>query len=318
MGGRPRVAPQSTRYQDLRSSSWKKGVLSYTSSSYRQLVTERPPACKAHSLVLRCVHSELPRSCCQSRGLIKIRPETRGADLALPQQSPRRRARGHTRVSQAAATLPLSSGSLGCRSSVRLRHPARWASSADSNKMIGERHPKVAGTIFLRSSRLSTLALLTWKKQVSAPKWVQLASGDVDAPNVVDMKEPNQPKKGWQATVSRVVDAQMFCSPPCPRGTPRCGNRKGALSRRFRSRCSLLIARVGSTRSHSESCRSAGCTSRSFDCAFVHVAVSSTTWATTSRHAQLLGFSGVGDFLWRAQRPASVKKQVERCGKTFS
>ena len=122
----------------------------------------------------------------------------------------------------AAATLPLSSGGWRCRSSVRLRHPARWASSADSNKMIGERHPEVAGTIFLRSSRLFTLALLTWQKQVSAPNWVLLASGDVDAPNVVVMKEPNQPKKGWQATVSRVVDAQMFFSPPCPRGTPRC------------------------------------------------------------------------------------------------
>ena len=48
---------------------------------------------------------------------------------------------------RSAATLPLSSGVLGCRSSVRLRHAARWASWADSIKMIGERHPEVAATI---------------------------------------------------------------------------------------------------------------------------------------------------------------------------
>ena len=49
---------------------------------------------------------------------------------------------------RSAATLPLSSGGLGCRSSsVRLRHAAYWASWADSINMIGERHPEVAATI---------------------------------------------------------------------------------------------------------------------------------------------------------------------------
>ena len=51
---------------------------------------------------------------------------------------------------QAVATLPLSLGGLGMRSSVRLRHAAHWASWADSIKMITERHPEVS-TMILRA-----------------------------------------------------------------------------------------------------------------------------------------------------------------------
>ena len=43
-----------------------------------------------------------------------------------------------------------------------------------------------------------------------APSWVQLVSGDVQAPDVVYEEEPNQPKKGWQATVSRVVETEFW------------------------------------------------------------------------------------------------------------
>ena len=87
-----------------------------------------------------------------------------------------------------------------CRSSVRLRH-------TDSIKMIGERHPEVAATI-LRASNSCTRHLE--EAGFVAPDWVQLASGEVQAPDVVDKEEPNQPRKGWQAAVSRVVETEFW------------------------------------------------------------------------------------------------------------
>ena len=116
---------------------------------------------------------------------------------------------------RAIATLPLSSGGLGCRSSVRLRHAAHWASWADSIKMIGERHPEVAATILRAvddnngSRSIEAINSCTRRLEEAgfvAPDWVQLASGEVQAPDVLDEEEPNQPRKGWQAAVSRVVD----------------------------------------------------------------------------------------------------------------
>ena len=44
----------------------------------------------------------------------------------------------------------------------------------------------------------------------AAPDWAQLVSGDVEAPHVVEEEEPNQPRKGWQATVFCVVEAQFW------------------------------------------------------------------------------------------------------------
>ena len=120
---------------------------------------------------------------------------------------------------RSAATLPLSSGGLGCRSTVRLRHAACWASWADSIKMIGERHPEVAATILRAmdensvSHSIEAINICTSRLEEAgfvAPSWVQLVSGEVQAPDVVDEEDPNQPRKGWQATVSRVVETQFW------------------------------------------------------------------------------------------------------------
>ena len=113
---------------------------------------------------------------------------------------------------RSAATLPLSSGGLGCRSSIRLRYAAHWASWADSIKMIGERHPEVAATILRAidensiSHSIEAINICTGRLEDAgfvAPSWVQLISGEVQAPDMVDEEDPNQPRKGWQATVSR-------------------------------------------------------------------------------------------------------------------
>ena len=63
----------------------------------------------------------------------------------------------------------------------------------------------------LAASRPSTLALDTCKKQVLYPQiGFNFASGEVQAPDVVDEEDPNQPRKGWQAAVSRVVVTQFW------------------------------------------------------------------------------------------------------------
>ena len=54
----------------------------------------------AHSPVLRGVQRKLLHSCCQSRPLVAIRPETRGANLAFPHHPEWRRARGNIRIRQ--------------------------------------------------------------------------------------------------------------------------------------------------------------------------------------------------------------------------
>ena len=59
-------------------------------------------------------------------------------------------------------------------------------------------------TMVLAASRPSTLALDTWKKQVLWPQ-IGFNFASIQAPDVVDEEDPNQPRKGWQAAVSRVV-----------------------------------------------------------------------------------------------------------------
>ena len=124
---------------------------------------------------------------------------------------------------KAAATLPLSSGGLGCRSSFRLRHAAHWASWADSIKMIGERHPEVAATMVLVASRPSTLALDTWKKQVL---WPQIGSNWLlersRLPTWLTRTNPtNQGRGGKQpCPASWRHNSGMVCSPHFRTGTP--------------------------------------------------------------------------------------------------
>ena len=74
--------------------------------------------------------------------------------------------------------------------------------------MIGERHPEVAATILRAvddnsvSHSIEAINFCTRRLEEAgfvAPSWVQLVSGDVQTPDVVDEEEP----KGWQAAVSR-------------------------------------------------------------------------------------------------------------------
>ena len=85
--------------------------------------------------------------------------------------------------------------------------------------MIGERHPEVAATILRAldensvSHSIEAINICTGRLEDAgfvAPSWVQLVSGEVQAPDVVDEEDPNQPRKGWQATVSRVVETQFW------------------------------------------------------------------------------------------------------------
>ena len=232
---------------------------------------------------------------------------------------------------RAAATLPLSSGGLVCRSSVRLRHAAHWASWADSIKMIGERHPEVAATILRAvddnngSRSIKAINSCTQRLEEAGfvvPDCVQLASGEVQAPDVVDKEEPNQPRKGWQAAVSRVVETQFWDGL-----LPTLSNRDATLLRSQPGPLASIpftvffprIVRAGSTRSLSAFCCSAGRASHSLSLRVrACVAVSSTTWATIARLAQLLGSLDEGDIVWRLLRSASPEKQVEGCGLTCS
>ena len=85
--------------------------------------------------------------------------------------------------------------------------------------MIGERHPEVAATILRAldensvSHSIEAINICTGRLEDAgfvAPSWDQLVSGEVQAPDVVDEEDPNQPRKGWQATVSRVVETQFW------------------------------------------------------------------------------------------------------------
>ena len=81
--------------------------------------------------------------------------------------------------------------------------------------MIGERHPEVAATILRAvddnngSRSIEAINSCTRRLEEAgfvAPDWVQLASGEVQVPDVVDEEERKQQRKGWQAAVSRVVE----------------------------------------------------------------------------------------------------------------
>ena len=120
---------------------------------------------------------------------------------------------------RAVATLPLTLGGLGMRSSVRLRHAAHWASWADSIKMISERHPEVSTTILRavdeQHASPSFMGVVSSVQSLEEagfvpPSWEQLATGAVEVPDVFDPDEPNQPRKGWQATAARAVETHFW------------------------------------------------------------------------------------------------------------
>ena len=99
----------------------------------------------SHGQRSRDVQGQLQCSISRPGVLTPVRSETRLADLcvALLQVS----VDAVSESARAVARSLLSLGGLGMRSSVRLRHPAHWASWADSVKMTNERHPEVSMTI---------------------------------------------------------------------------------------------------------------------------------------------------------------------------
>ena len=102
--------------------------------------------------------------------------------------------------------------------SVRLRHAAHWASWADSIKMISERHPEVSTTI-LRAvdeqhacpSFMGVVSSVQTLEDAGfvPPSWERLTTGAVEVPDIFDADEPNQQRKGWQATAARAVETHF-------------------------------------------------------------------------------------------------------------
>ena len=133
-----------------------------------------------------------------------------------------------------AATLPLTSGGLGLRSAWRLREAAHWASWADTIKMVKARHPDIADIILAaveaRDEVPSVQAINQSVESLAevgfvAPPWEELARGIVVPPNAEDA-DPNQPRVGWQAFASRLVESSFLEAL-----RPTLSNAEGALLR---------------------------------------------------------------------------------------
>ena len=110
-----------------------------------------------------------------------------------------------------------------------------------------------------------------------APDWVQLASGEVQDPDVVDEEEAS-------SRVTRRGNAILGVFSNRDATLLRSTNRPSPVDS-FHG-----VFRSGSTRSFSVFCCTAGCAS-----VRACVAVSSTTWATIARLAQLLGSLDEGE-----------------------
>ena len=120
--------------------------------------------------------------------------------------------------SRAVTSLPLVAGGLGLRSATRLRHVAQWASWADTIKMVHERHPEVAESILEavegHNQAPSIVAINNSVENLVAtgftpPSWEELSRSTLEAPAPAD-DEPNQPRAGWQAVASRVVESSFL------------------------------------------------------------------------------------------------------------
>ena len=85
--------------------------------------------------------------------------------------------------------------------------------------MIGERHPEVSTTILCavdeQHASPSFMGVVSSVRTLGEagfvpPSWEQLAIGAVEVPDISDADEPNQPRKGWQATVARAVETLFW------------------------------------------------------------------------------------------------------------
>ena len=199
---------------------------------------------------------------------------------------------------------------------------------ADSIKMIGERHPEVAATILRavdNNGSRSIEAINSCTRHLeeagfAAPDWVQLASGEVQAPDVVDEEEPNQPRKEWQAAVSRVVERQ-FWDGLLP--TPFEQGRHFVEITSWPSRVDSLhgvshgsfVPDRPAASPHSAAPQVAPPTP--LHCAFVRVWPYPRQLGPPSLGLlSCWGSWDEGDTLQRLLRPASAEKQVEGCGLT--
>ena len=98
-----------------------------------------------------------------------------------------------------------------------MRHVAHWASWADTNKMVHERHPEVAESILEAVEAHNQPSIAAINNSVenlvatgfTPPSWEELSRSTLEAPAPVD-EEPNQPRVGWQAVASRAVESSFL------------------------------------------------------------------------------------------------------------
>ena len=115
-----------------------------------------------------------------------------------------------------------------------MREAAHWASWANTIKIVKARHPDIADIILAaveaRDEVPSVQALNQSVESLAevgfvAPPWEELARGIVVPPNAEDA-DPNQPRVGWQASASRLVESSFLEAL-----RPTLSNAEGALPR---------------------------------------------------------------------------------------
>ena len=201
------------------------------------------------------------------------------------------------------ASLPLSMGGLGLRSTSRTAVSAHWASWADCLGMIQERHATIAD-LFIRSldappesafhlsGAVECRTLLTGVG-FETPSWFVVASAPPRRPTVAET-DPAVRAHGWQFFASRAVEEQFVASTVTPRLTP---------TEQAEMTCSDSLL------TSSACCSCAACSSPSpCPLAPAGVAVHSTSLATTVQHARGQGFWVPVGFRWRLQLPGCAGK----------
>ena len=99
--------------------------------------------------------------------------------------------------------MPLSLGGWSCS-------PLGKLGCADSIKMIEERHPEVSTTMLRavdeQHASTSFMGVVSSVQTLEEAGFVHLATGAIEVPDIFDTDDPNQPRKGWQATAARAVE----------------------------------------------------------------------------------------------------------------
>ena len=114
----------------------------------------------------------------------------------------------------------LQQAGLGLRSATKLRFAVRWASWADTIKMVNARHPEVAERIIQaiddHDEAPSIQAILAGQASLEeagfvSPAWLDLVSGRAEAElEQGEFVEPNQPRVGWQSKAASEVESRSL------------------------------------------------------------------------------------------------------------